>query len=90
MGPEQFQRKAQSFSLDYWTIGVLVYSMASGRSPFNEESKEKTIDNIQNVAYTFPDHFSNELRNFIDSFLKKEPNQRMNLKEAMKHDFILK
>lgn len=35
-----------------------------------------------------PSHFSPELKDFINKLLKKNPGERMNLKQAMQHPWI--
>lgn len=84
------KKRPHSFALDYWTLGVLCYELASGRPPFSwSKEKDKIKDNIQKIEYLCPSWFSLELRNFIDKFIQWDPEERMDLREAYKHPFIV-
>jgi serine/threonine protein kinase len=34
LAPEILEMKGHNFSVDWWTLGVLIYEMATGRPPF--------------------------------------------------------
>lgn len=69
---------------------MLAYELASGIPPFSSRDRQKTKENIKRVYYNHPHFFSSDLKDFIDSFLKKSPQDRMSMKEAIKHPFIVK
>ncbi|CAD8048231.1 unnamed protein product [Paramecium sonneborni] len=41
-------------SLDYWSLGVIMYEMLCGIPPFNDDSVEKIFDNILNYRIEWP------------------------------------
>ena len=45
------------FSLSYRSVGVVIYVMLSGVSPFLDESEEETSSNILRNDYCFPEEF---------------------------------
>lgn len=59
------------------SIGVVVYVLLSGASPFLDESTEETCSNIARCDYSFPDDYfagiSQDARDFINSLLSVEP-----------------
>ena len=59
------------------SIGVIVYVLLSGVSPFLDESTEETCSNIVRCDYSFPDDYfagvSQDARDFISSLLSSEP-----------------
>ena len=61
------------FFLFFRSVGVIVYVMLTGLSPFLDESIDETCANIVHIKYGFPDeHFESvslEARNFISSIL---------------------
>ena len=42
-------------SLDWWSMGVIMYEFLVGVPPFNDESVEKIFDNIRNMRITWPE-----------------------------------
>lgn len=41
-------------SVDYWSLGVIMYELLVGMPPFNDESVEKIFDNIKNMRMEWP------------------------------------
>jgi len=81
--PEVYKRCGHSKGVDWWALGVIVYEMASGFSPFHvpsdnswdcyiEISKyEKYYPNIQ-----FPNDFSSSLGDFLLKIMNPNPSKR--------------
>jgi serine/threonine protein kinase len=42
-------------SLDYWSLGVIMYEFLVGIPPFNEDTIEKIFDNIINLRIEWPE-----------------------------------
>ena len=38
-------------SVDYWSLGVLIYSLLTGKTPFYAGNNKKIMDNILNKVY---------------------------------------
>jgi polo-like kinase 1 len=45
-----------SYEVDYWSIGVILYTMLYGRPPFESQDVKMTYKKIKSVTYSFPDH----------------------------------
>jgi len=41
-------------SIDYWSLGVIMYELLVGVPPFNDDSIEKIFDNILNMRMEWP------------------------------------
>jgi len=41
LAPEILDMKGHGFAVDWWTLGILVYEMATGRPPFMHKSHHK-------------------------------------------------
>lgn len=55
MAPEILDMKGHGFSVDWWTLGILMYEMATGRPPFMNKSHHKLGILIRTGKIIFPD-----------------------------------
>lgn len=86
--PEIIQNKYYDWSVDIWALGVLTYELATGSAPFYNKDRQQQYKNIRNVNFTYPDHLSKQIIDFISKILQKNPANRIKLDEALKHPFI--
>jgi serine/threonine protein kinase len=69
--------------VDIWSIGVLVYELCTGCSPFScglndtNISIENVKKNITNVNYKIPKYLSEDCLDLIKNVLKVNPNERL-------------
>jgi len=79
-----------SYEVDYWSIGVILYTMLYGRPPFESQDVKQTYKKIKAVQYSFPDHVTvgYHAKDFIKLCLIAAPENRMNLAEMLQHDFL--
>jgi polo-like kinase 1 len=57
IAPEILDSKiGHSYEVDYWSIGVILYTMLYGRPPFESQEVKQTYKKIKLGAFTFPDH----------------------------------
>uniref|UniRef100_A0A0E0FGZ9 non-specific serine/threonine protein kinase n=1 Tax=Oryza nivara TaxID=4536 RepID=A0A0E0FGZ9_ORYNI len=54
LAPEVISGQGHGSAVDWWTLGVFMYEMLHGRTPFKGESNEKTLINIIKQPVTFP------------------------------------
>lgn len=79
ISPEILEEKVSGPAADLWSLGVIIFMMLSGESPFKSQSQFITFRNIRDVKYTFPsdDSFSDETKDLISKLLVKDPLQRL-------------
>ena len=53
IAPEILQGEAYGFSVDWWALGVLMYEMMAGRSPFDIVGANNTADDTNTEDYLF-------------------------------------
>jgi aurora kinase len=76
---------------DHWSIGILTYEFLTGRPPFEKRTKIDTLNSIvSGQDLNLPDYLSYEAKDFISNFLLQNPEERIELAEALRHPFILK
>ena len=91
IAPEILDAKlGHSYEVDYWSIGVICYTLLVGRPPFESPEVKQTYKKIKANQYQFPEGvaMSEAAKSLIRSLLKTEPSQRINLKEMLAHEFM--
>lgn len=67
--------------VDFWSLGVLVFEMCCGWSPFYADDTQQMYKNIAFGKVRFPrDALSNEGRNFVKGLLNRNPKHRLGAK----------
>lgn len=81
--------QGHEFSSDMWSIGCLVFQMATGKPPFESSAIQKTYNNILIGKYRFPEGFGcKTLVSFVDGCLQQQPDLRMTIEQARVHPFL--
>ncbi|KAE8573610.1 cAMP-dependent protein kinase catalytic subunit alpha [Halyomorpha halys] len=76
LAPELLVRKGYGKSVDWWTYGVLLYEMTSGRSPFQAPNMMKICQNILCCKYPMPQFFTSDLRHLVNNLLQPDITKR--------------
>ncbi|KAL2757602.1 hypothetical protein ACRALDRAFT_2101062 [Sodiomyces alcalophilus JCM 7366] len=79
--------------VDFWSLGVLVFEMCCGWSPFYAEDTQQMYKNIAFGKVRFPrDTLSQEGRNFVKGLLNRNPKHRLgatsDAEELKQHPFF--
>lgn len=91
LAPEVLENNGgHSYEVDFWSIGVILYTMLCGRPPFESQEVKQTYQKIKIGQFSFPDHVSihKYAKSFIRECLTLDPARRMNLQEMLQHDFL--
>jgi polo-like kinase 1 len=91
LAPEVLENtNGHSYEVDYWSIGVILYTMLCGRPPFESSEVKQTYQKIKAGQFSFPESLDiNPLaKGFIRDCLILDPSKRMNLQEMLQHDFL--
>ncbi|OHT08503.1 CAMK family protein kinase [Tritrichomonas foetus] len=80
--------KYDPFKSDIWAIGVILYAVLTGMSPWTEKSDSGKIKQIKSGDYTTPNFLSDSCRNLITRLMCVDPNQRISIEEALEHPWL--
>lgn len=85
LAPELVYGKGHGKGVDYWAVGVLIYEMLCGTSPFADESNDqmKICKKIVKGRYTFPAWIRDkEAKDIINKLLTQKVTSRLGCKKG--------
>ncbi|XP_020592092.1 serine/threonine-protein kinase OXI1-like [Phalaenopsis equestris] len=87
VAPEIIEGKGHDFAVDWWCLGVVLYEMLYGRTPFRGSNRKETFYRILTKS---PELFGERtaLRDLIGRLLEKDPVKRINGEEIRRHEFF--
>nr|AML78017.1 putative LOV domain-containing protein [Hypecoum procumbens] len=79
IAPEIITGAGHSSAIDWWALGILLYEMLYGRTPFRGKNRQKTFANILHKDLTFPSSIPVSLpaRQLIHELLHRDPANRL-------------
>ncbi|KAI8027514.1 Phototropin-2 [Camellia lanceoleosa] len=79
IAPEIITGDGHSSAIDWWALGILLYEMLYGRTPFRGKNRQKTFANILHKDLTFPSSIPVSLagRQLIHALLNRDPVSRL-------------
>ncbi|ODV64131.1 Pkinase-domain-containing protein [Ascoidea rubescens DSM 1968] len=77
LAPELLLNKGYTRSVDWWTLGVLLYEMLTGLPPFYDEDVPKMYKKILYNPLTFPTNFDPLAKDLISNLLSRDPEKRL-------------
>lgn len=87
VAPEVASGRSHGNAVDWWALGIFIYEMIYGRTPFAGPSNQATLRNIIKKPLAFPTDAPNSLsefhaRNLITGLLNKDPTKRLGSKRG--------
>lgn len=80
--PEMIEEKAHDTTVDVWCLGVLLYEMLVGFTPFKSQTKKNMLMNISKNKPKFPLSFPPLAKDLIIKMLAKTSNERINITQV--------
>ncbi|KAF9959932.1 AGC protein kinase Gad8 [Mortierella alpina] len=77
LAPELLLGQGYTKTVDWWTLGVLLYEMLTGLPPFYDENIHEMYRKILQDELRFPDEVTPEARSLLSALLTRDPNQRL-------------
>ncbi|KAK7385450.1 hypothetical protein VNO78_31171 [Psophocarpus tetragonolobus] len=77
MAPEIVMGKGHDTAADWWSVGILLYEMLTGKPPFFGGNKHKTQQKIIKDKVKLPAFLSNEAHSLLKGLLQKDVTKRL-------------
>lgn len=88
LAPEIIKGEGYGVEVDWWTLAILAFEMATTTSPFYNRNPKRMMDDIVNGCPRINLVKDEGLRSFISSLLVKNPAERPKLKQIKEHPFF--
>ena len=90
MAPEIIESENYDYSVDIWSLGILLYELLMGHSPFKDKTTKNTIVNIKLHELKFDKEISEDCKDLINKLLEENKEKRLNIKDILTHNFVKK
>ncbi|KAJ1499770.1 Serine/threonine kinase [Coelomomyces lativittatus] len=77
MAPEILNEQLYTRVVDWWALGVLIYEMICGQSPFRGEDEDEIFESILHDEVLYPITMSKEAVSICQALLTKDPKARL-------------
>lgn len=89
LAPEIISDKGyRGFTVDIWSLGVLLYTMLQGTVPFKGKSLEDLHELIIQGNFQYPVNISTEGRDLIQRMLVVKPENRIPIPLILRHPWL--
>ncbi|GAB1293367.1 Serine/threonine-protein kinase N1 [Apodemus speciosus] len=86
LAPEVLTDTSYTRAVDWWGLGVLLYEMLVGESPFPGDDEEEVFDSIVNDEVRYPRFLSQEAIGIMRRLLRRNPERRLGSTERDAED----
>lgn len=91
IAPELLGNQGYTKTVDWWTLGVLLYEMMIGLPPFYDENVNVMYQRILSDPLVFPPDVSSEAKSVMSGLLQRDPSKRLGVnggEEIKRHIFF--
>ncbi|KAK2091292.1 hypothetical protein P7K49_030576 [Saguinus oedipus] len=89
IAPEILQGLKYTFSVDWWSFGVLLYEMLIGQSPFHGDDEDELFESIRVDTPHYPRWITKESKDILEKLFERDPPKRLGVTGNIKiHPFF--
>ncbi|GAB4856225.1 Serine/threonine-protein kinase AtPK2/AtPK19 [Ancistrocladus abbreviatus] len=77
MAPEIVMGKGHDKAADWWSVGVLIFEMLTGKPPFVGGNRDKVQQKVIKDKIKLPAFLSSEAHSILKGLLQKDPSKRL-------------
>jgi len=83
LAPEMVSHAGHDLNVDWWAVGILIYEMLIGVTPFFNRNRQVLMSKIKHSRIVFPDRrtyridYSDQVVDLISGLLKKNKDERL-------------
>ncbi|DBA02454.1 TPA: hypothetical protein N0F65_008668 [Lagenidium giganteum] len=89
MSPELMSNEAYNAKSDVWSLGCILYELATFTPPFNGKALGAVVLQIVNESpVPLPDYYPQEMNQLVMQLLAKQPDRRPAVKEILAHRYV--
>ncbi|XP_030647980.1 ribosomal protein S6 kinase alpha-1 isoform X2 [Chanos chanos] len=96
VAPEVLKKQGYDAACDIWSLGVLLYTMLTGFTPFAngpEDTPDEILARIGSGKFSLSGGYwnsvSNEAKNLVSKMLHVDPHQRLTAAQVLRHPWII-
>lgn len=91
MAPEIILGEGYEKKVDIWSVGILAYELAEGKTPAVGNNMMEILCHINNSpSPQLTGARSDEFNEFLNCCFEKDPEIRASAKELLRHKFVMK
>ncbi|XP_058148603.1 protein kinase C delta type isoform X3 [Dasypus novemcinctus] len=79
IAPEILKGLKYTFSVDWWSFGVLLYEMLIGQSPFHGDDEDELFESIRVDTPHYPRWITKESKDILEKLFQREPTRRLGM-----------
>uniref|UniRef100_A0A3Q3D4Z8 Protein kinase C n=1 Tax=Hippocampus comes TaxID=109280 RepID=A0A3Q3D4Z8_HIPCM len=79
IAPEILLGQKYSFSVDWWSFGVLLYEMLVGQSPFHGDDEDELFESIRMDTPHYPRWINKEAKELLERLFERDPTRRLTI-----------
>uniref|UniRef100_A0A3P8YKR2 Protein kinase C n=1 Tax=Esox lucius TaxID=8010 RepID=A0A3P8YKR2_ESOLU len=77
IAPEILLGQKYTFSVDWWSFGVLLYEMLIGQSPFQGDDEDELFESIRMDVPHYPRWITKEAKDLLEKLFERDPSRRL-------------